>query len=535
MRALHAARLAVLASVLASCSPTLHDGQFTCPDGRCPSGMSCGADAVCHVGADGSVSDAGPDARAEGGSGEGGMDAQGPDAGAPCTGTDGDGDGSCIPDDCDDGDPDVHPGAAELCAPGPSGGERDENCDGAIDEGCDWYFGTPHAVVRGLVPVTGVDVFGAAVTHDGLRMYYAVFGLPDLYTATRASTDVPFGSPSQVASAGGPVLSMAAVSITSDERSIYVQANESGGPTGIYTASRTRASDPFGPWMPVSVSTTLHQEAVHPSISADGTELFFADRADATSPSRIYRATGLGSTFGTPTEVTFPGVAPTDPLRFPRITEDGRTLFVTGPLGPSYAERTDGELTFGPLMPLAHFPSTTSHVFALYPTYLPETREMFFDGYSTDPLVTWAPYGNSIVRVQVCRDGPCPADTAVACPEAGSLFSPDHFHCYFQPTSTSFGFGGARDFCTGGSHLVSIDNEAEDTLAGANGWLGLNNLAPDHSETWSDGTPYVWHPAGFGMSTTVASAVLKTDAGWAWVATTTPSLPTCEREVWPSW
>ncbi len=53
-------------------------------------------------------------------------------ADTPCECPDGDGDGyesaSCGGDDCDDGDPAVNPGAAELCD-----GGVDEDCDGSID------------------------------------------------------------------------------------------------------------------------------------------------------------------------------------------------------------------------------------------------------------------------------------------------------------------------------------------------------------------------------------------------------------------
>lgn len=63
------------------------------------------------------------------------------DSGDPVTDTasdcapDADGDGHCA-DDCDDADPDVHPGAAELC------NEADDDCDGEIDEdaGPTWYL-----------------------------------------------------------------------------------------------------------------------------------------------------------------------------------------------------------------------------------------------------------------------------------------------------------------------------------------------------------------------------------------------------------
>jgi len=44
--------------------------------------------------------------------------------------TDSDGDGACVPDDCNDNDFTVYPGAPELCD------GKDNNCDGFTDEGC---------------------------------------------------------------------------------------------------------------------------------------------------------------------------------------------------------------------------------------------------------------------------------------------------------------------------------------------------------------------------------------------------------------
>ena len=44
--------------------------------------------------------------------------------------TDNDGDSYCTPEDCDDANPDVNPGAAEVC------NGIDDNCDGTVDEGC---------------------------------------------------------------------------------------------------------------------------------------------------------------------------------------------------------------------------------------------------------------------------------------------------------------------------------------------------------------------------------------------------------------
>ena len=57
--------------------------------------------------------------------------------GVPGTATDADGDGYLWCDECDDSNPNAHPGAVEIC-----GNMLDDNCDGNVDEGCP-SSGTP--------------------------------------------------------------------------------------------------------------------------------------------------------------------------------------------------------------------------------------------------------------------------------------------------------------------------------------------------------------------------------------------------------
>ena len=68
-----------------------------------------------------------------------------------CEDSDGDGylDETCGGDDCNDADPQVYPGASEACGPEGTGNGIDDNCDGWVDEGCqyeilfqeDWELG----------------------------------------------------------------------------------------------------------------------------------------------------------------------------------------------------------------------------------------------------------------------------------------------------------------------------------------------------------------------------------------------------------
>jgi hypothetical protein len=79
--------------------------------------------------------------------------------GGTCTDDDGDGyaveGGSCGSVDCDDANPDVNPGALELCGNG-----VDDNCDGQVDEGC--TVSLPGSIAAAGDSIT--QAFGASCT-----------------------------------------------------------------------------------------------------------------------------------------------------------------------------------------------------------------------------------------------------------------------------------------------------------------------------------------------------------------------------------
>lgn len=72
-------------------------------------------------------------------------------AGSRCPVVDTDGDGFSPPDDCDDTNPGINPGAGEVCGNG-----LDDNCDGVVEDGCgaacrtDADCGPAQACIRGF-------------------------------------------------------------------------------------------------------------------------------------------------------------------------------------------------------------------------------------------------------------------------------------------------------------------------------------------------------------------------------------------------
>lgn len=488
--------LASLSSLACSVDPD--DAQFLCSDGRCPAGQTC-VDGVCRD--EPSDVDAGVD---------GGVDATIDDATI----------------DAPDGAEDDAGATPEVCTPTP-GVASDEDGDGAIDEGCEWHFGSPH-------PVLDVDLgifehWSPVVVADPRRLYYAYSGTDPsgedqsgVYLAQRTSTEARFAldglEPEAVfePSTNDPVYTFA---ITPDERVLVVQV---GGELVI--AERTSPEVAFGAARTIANGT-------HPTIRADGLEVVYVTGAQLR---RIVRA-ARGEEFGAGS-LAVNDTSP-EPASFPRMTPDGRALIYTSGGSVVVATRAATDVPFGDVTGL---PPVTGH--SLSVSFA--TREIYFSVPASDR----SPSSQGVWRMELCRDGPCPSRAPV-CPAA--LEAVGEFGCYarggMHPT-----LGAATDFCTRiGASLSSLNSSAEREALVAAGlitpaprvWTGAvtDSLNPPVVYTWPTDEPFVeyrelWQtrPAEGDLASRCAESddrglVARSCTG----GTMIPAL--CEVVHWPTW
>ncbi|MGE0787258.1 MAG: hypothetical protein AB7S26_16420 [Sandaracinaceae bacterium] len=470
-------RITLVVALLVACQFEARDGQFRCPDGeRCPVGQTCGPDLVCHDvlpsddagGMDGAV-------QSDGGRDSGSRDAALVDA------------------DVDAGDVDAGPSLPEVCEPDPTTGAAvDEDRDGAIDETCSgWYFGSPHLVAR--IHVRGVNHTGLAITPDGQRAYVAAARSGDaIFTTDRGSAvRSPFASaPMPVVGTAVAGRSYGGIAMSADERILVAEA----GSASLVLYERTSPSAPF-----VEATTSVLPAGRHPSLSADGLELFFATTE---SPPSIQVATrpDRASPFRAPDLVDL-GMSG---VERPVLSPDGRHLFFTlrASRAPYVVTRASDD-TFGAPQPLG---LVGFDVLA----YVPRARELWLlapagAGQQRPPVA-------SIHRVQVCRDHACPSEAPLLCP-SGNL-SADGFRCFFGSSAT-LSFMNAGSAC-GGGRLASVmtPEDAANASAAAmsagvsSAWIGFAR-APGvgvlgaYQFGWTSGEPVLYEPwemAGGPMS-----------------------------------
>jgi hypothetical protein len=514
----------------------------------CAAGETCSSFGMCLAPPDGGQRDAGPPPS------DGGTDAFDPrPACVIAGGTDADGDGHCAgstgTDDCDDARASVHPGASEICTPQDAAIEDraiDESCDGAIDEGCAWHFGAPHAVTIVHSPSFAIHQAGQ-LSADGLRMYLRGFDAMGRFVvtmSTRASLSAPFAAPVEVPIMGVPGPALGGLAVSPDELEIIVDDDRGAPESNLYRATRGSPSASFGPLAPLAVLNTTDRDYA-PALSRDGLELFFS-RLGADGMRRIHHAIrpSLEAEFGAAEALVIPGASLGDAgvavsldgstILFQRLDATGSRILIATRSAPRSPE-------FG--TPIEAVDLADAGASRSGPSWIDErTAEVLF--ISTRD---WSPASYGVFRARVCRDGPCADPTPIDCPTG--IRSPDGLHCYTGRADLEV-WGNARAAClSAGGHLVSIHSVAEHdhvwaAFGGRNRWLGLDDLATDGAFVWESGEPFTYSnfdPSNPNGGTSQNCGVLWNDEGlagrWAdyFCSPTVGLASVCETETWPTW
>ena len=152
-------------------------------------------------------------------------------------------------------------------------------------------FGSPMPATISA-PNATYDDDDPAVTADGLDVFFVSnrSGTAAVYEATRRNTTDPFEAPLTIPQTGG-LLTFAGIDVAWDGLTLYVV--DATGPEGsLHELHRDSREDPFG-----APSDAIASDVAWPSVSPDGTELFFVQRTSGRGVNRLIRA---DPTFGTP-------------------------------------------------------------------------------------------------------------------------------------------------------------------------------------------------------------------------------------------
>lgn len=430
---------------------------------------------------------------------------------------------------------------------------RDENCDGAIDEGCAWHFGTPHWITRPLVAGAPIDpnynIIGSLSPDSGALYFvhcpsFAAGVRCTSYVAERTSRASPFGTPRPLAGPSFATYSGPIPIFTSDGTEAYFAASTGPGVRGdIYRATPLDAAT-FGAFELVTELATPDGAEEGITFSRDGLEMIL------TRNRQLYRSTRASRTSPWSAPVALTGI-PFPEVNAPSLTPDGRTLFFYGRAAaglPYRIYRTErGDLTsgtFGTPVELTELDPGDLNEYFL-PVISTRTREIFFGAAGG-----WTPAGYGIWRAQICRDGPCPNEE-IPCPAPGRR-SLDRTHCY-TPGPSGATQADARAACmarTPAAHLATLHSEAERTLvwrffgssASIDGtlWMGATDSRVEGTWEWETGEPVTYLRWGGGdpNSGTAANGLA---LWWAYDGLLADEAQSqayryvCETELWPTW
>lgn len=489
---------------LAGCPYRIPDGRLICTETEdCPPGFVCNAARTCDRGegdGDAAIRDAGTS-----------------DAPVVCD-VDGDGDGACADVDCDDGDDEVYPGGVEACTSSTDGvAPRDENCDGAIDEGCAYHVGEPHWVTDVLARDGEIDA--PRLSFDDTTLYAVALDsagsrVPMMASRARNERFSAFTAiPGDWDEGGTDTLPIESFAVSPDLREALVHFK--GKQTRVSRYGRSSPTSPFV--FRELVGTDLE----HASFSPDGLEMVVSTGLGVALASR----SALGMPFGSIREIL-------SDVRGPAFIGPDALLLVRGDttLELVIARRVDG--TFVVTDEVIPLPGPFEDV-----TYSPAARELFFSSSRA-----WAPVSGgsaSLWRAEICRDGACPARQVTCATDDGERRSTDGTHCYAVNESIR-GWSQMSSLCGArrDAHLVSLHSLAERDLVAMLAedlyWIG-GDVTP--SNTWDSGEAWTtdfygpgW-PMGPGDCVQFSTAANEMRNG----VCDNPFRGICETELWPVW
>jgi hypothetical protein len=177
---------------------------------------------------------------------------------------------------------------------------------------------------------------GPAISVDGLTLFFSSnrpggHGGADLWEATRASMQEPFGTPKNLGPSVNSAYHELGPAITADGKTLFFSSNRPGG-TGrrdLWVSTRTSTSEPFGPATNLGPPVNSPSSENRPSVTADGLKLVFSsDQPGGLGGQDLWiaRRTSASQPFGTPVNLGSP-LNSSHYDGMPGISPDGLTLF----------------------------------------------------------------------------------------------------------------------------------------------------------------------------------------------------------------
>lgn len=244
-------------------------------------------------------------------------------------------------------------GFESLSAGEDGAGGADGGFDAGVGSGADAMAACRFGPFSEPVQVFESDApdYGPSLSSDGLTLFVSSVhtggqGSTDLWTVTRPDLESSFSSLANLAELNTGS-SDAEPALSSDDLTLYFESDRDGT-TRLWSAARSDPGAAFGAPSPLAATDPgLIENALGPSVTADGLELYFA--SDEGPRRGIWRATRASASepFAAPGEVV--ELRARDIWGYPSISPDGLELYYVltgGDLDIVVARRPDRQSPF---------------------------------------------------------------------------------------------------------------------------------------------------------------------------------------------